>query len=327
MNLSITADDLVRMQSSLFFDGPHKTKKLSRFWTLLILASIIAGAGVMADSTATVIGAMIVAPLMTPIIATVLAIVTADRINLIRSVSLVLGGALAAIAVGYLLGVLAPFPVVAETNGQVAARVSPGLLDLIAALATGTVGAFAQCREDVADTLPGVAIAISLVPPLSVVGLTMEAGAYHQSAGALLLFLTNVAAILFTGCIVMALYGVFTRSEVSSTASLNRRPAIAVVVAMVSLVAIPLSVTAVSVTKARVEESSIASVADRWAAEGGWSVARIDRTDNEATVTVLGALPSPDTGDLRRRLDKAGLSRLDVRIRLVPQEEVVLPGS
>ena len=93
-------------------------------------------------------------------------------------------------------------------NSQVAGRVHPRLIDLLAATATGVVGSVALVRKDISDTLPGVAIAISLVPPLSVAGLTIESGAYHQAAGALLLFLTNVAAILATGIVVMAIYGV-----------------------------------------------------------------------------------------------------------------------
>ena len=78
----------------------------------------------------------------------------------------------------------------------------------LVALATGVVGSFALVRRDISDTLPGVAIAISLVPPLAVVGLTLESGAPDQARGALLLFITNVAAILATGVIVMALFGV-----------------------------------------------------------------------------------------------------------------------
>ena len=112
------------------------------------------------------------------------------------------------IALGWLLGQLTPVPVVAATNAQVAGRVDPTLGDLIAALATGAVGSFALVRDDVSDTLPGVAIAISLVPPLAVVGLTLESGAPEQALGALLLFLTNFGAILLTGLIVMAIYRV-----------------------------------------------------------------------------------------------------------------------
>ena len=104
------------------------------------------------------------------------------------------------------MGLFVPYPVVAATNSQVAARVTPRIIDLVAALATGAVGSVALARSDISDTLPGVAIAISLVPPLAVVGLTLESGAPHQALGALLLFTTNVAAILASGIVVMALY-------------------------------------------------------------------------------------------------------------------------
>ena len=76
---AVTADDVVRMRDQLFFEGPLAKRKLTRFWMLLLLSAVIATAGVISDSTATVIGAMIVAPLMTPILGIVLAIVLADR--------------------------------------------------------------------------------------------------------------------------------------------------------------------------------------------------------------------------------------------------------
>ena len=82
----VTGDDVARMKDALFFDGEGATGKFSKFWGLLVLAGIIATAGIVSDSTATVIGAMIVAPLMTPILGTALAVVLADRRNLIRSV-------------------------------------------------------------------------------------------------------------------------------------------------------------------------------------------------------------------------------------------------
>jgi hypothetical protein len=68
--LSVTGDDVVRMKDALFFDGQQSRRKLTKFWTLLPLAAVIATAGITSNSTATVIGAMIVAPLMTPILGT-----------------------------------------------------------------------------------------------------------------------------------------------------------------------------------------------------------------------------------------------------------------
>ena len=87
-------------------------------------------------------------------------------------------------------------------------RVTLQLADLVAALATGAVGSVALVRSDISDTLPGVAIAISLVPPLAVACVTLESGAPRQSPAALRLFTTNVAAILASGIVVMALYRV-----------------------------------------------------------------------------------------------------------------------
>ena len=92
-----------------------------------------------------------------------------------------------------------------ESNAQITGRVSPRLIDLYAALASGAAGAFAMSREDIADSLPGVAISISLVPPLCVVGIGLSEGQWDASLGALLLFLTNFLSILLAGGGVLAL--------------------------------------------------------------------------------------------------------------------------
>lgn len=101
----VTADDLERMTSRLYVTvGRDRHDKWSAFWVLLILAAVIASAGVVADSTATVIGAMIVAPLMTPILGTALAIVLVDRRRVLVNLGLVVAGAAVVIVVGFLLG-------------------------------------------------------------------------------------------------------------------------------------------------------------------------------------------------------------------------------
>ena len=84
-------------------------------------------------------------------------------------------------------------------NPQISGRTSPGLLDLIAAVATGFAGAIALARRDVAAVLPGVAIAISLVPPLAVVGVCAGQGSFGLATGALLLFLSNILAMVMAG--------------------------------------------------------------------------------------------------------------------------------
>ena len=326
--LSITEADLGRMRRDLLFDGPDRGRKLSRFWTLLILASIIATAGVLADSTATVIGAMIVAPLMTPILGTVLSVVTRDGPNLGRSVLLVATGSAAVVAISWLIGHLSPLPVVAATNAQVAARVHPRVIDLVAALATGAVGAFALARDDVSDTLPGVAIAISLVPPLAVVGLTLESGADGQARGALLLFLANVCAILFSGLIVMALYRVGrVAGEPLGISAGQQRVAAVLVVAFVVAVALPLGASTKRSISEAVHRSNVTTVAQQWAKARHWEIVNVDNAEAGVVVRAIGPLPAPDPKALRAALDAKGLRAVDVQLELLPLDRVDLPSG
>jgi uncharacterized hydrophobic protein (TIGR00271 family) len=317
--MQVTPTDVERMRDALFFDGAAAGRKYSRFWLLLILAAVIASAGVIADSTATVIGAMIVAPLMTPILGMALAAALTDRLNLRRSMLLVLGGAASVVAVGYAMGLLIVIPVVAEVNSQVSGRVSPRLIDLVAALATGAVGALALSRSDISDTLPGVAIAISLVPPLAVVGLTLESGAYGESTGALLLFVTNVTAILASGTAVFALYGVPRQAVLTREGGSRPGTRVAVViVSMVALVAIPLAGSSVRVARDTAQEVAVRSAATSWAEPLGWTLAGLTRTGSDVVLRLTGPQPVPDPSGLRAALDAEGLADLTVQVELVP---------
>src|SRR5688572_32287855 len=92
------------VRDAVYLHRGDAAARLSRFWLLLVLAAVIASAGVVGDSTATVIGAMIVAPLMVPILGTVVAVVLADRTNVIRCLALVVTGAAAVVLIAYVLG-------------------------------------------------------------------------------------------------------------------------------------------------------------------------------------------------------------------------------
>lgn len=315
----VTVDDIDRMRARLYITvGEDRHRKWTAFWTLLVLAAVIASAGVVADSTATVIGAMIVAPLMTPILGTALALVLAERRPLIHSLALVLCGAVVVFLIAYGVGLLHPGPVLAETNSQVAGRVSPKLIDLVAALATGVVGAFALVRSDVSDTLPGVAIAISLVPPLAVVGLTLESGSPSQATGALLLFGTNVAAIIATGTFVLLAYRVrhVLVDAGRPTAAISKRT-IATVIAAVVLVAVPLGWGTLVSTYEQQVVSRAQPVADQWAAREGWTITGVSYVQDRLVIQALGSLPEADPRELRADLDAAGLADVDTRVTLV----------
>jgi len=326
--LNVRSVDVERMRAALFFEGPDRRQRSSRFWVLLVLAALIATAGVIADSTATVIGAMIVAPLMTPILGIVLAVTLGDRTNLIRSVAFVVGGAILVVLISWLLGKFVAVDVDAASNLQVAGRVSPRTIDLVAALATGLVGSFALARRDVSDTLPGVAIAISLVPPLAVTGLTLEAGRTDQARGSLLLFLTNVAAILLTGIVVMALYrvrGAATAMAIPEGTRPPRSPVV-VIVALVVLVAIPLVAAGRRYTQSTLTTDRVATAAEKWADNADWRVISVTYRDGTVLVRASGPQPRPDPAELRRMLDADGEAKTSVTVELVPEERFELPG-
>jgi uncharacterized hydrophobic protein (TIGR00271 family) len=318
MPTQVNSDDVTRMTDALFIERDWRSPSASRFWVLLVLATVIATSGVIADSTASVIGAMIVAPLMTPILGIALAIVLGDRGALLRSVAYVVGGAILVIAIAYVIGMFQFHPDDYATNGQVAARISPRLIDLLAALATGTVGAFALVRRDISDALPGVAIAISLVPPLAVVGLLLEAGRYADASQSLLLFGTNVAAIIATGTLVLRLYKVREIAKAAGTVTGDiGRTTMSVIIALLVVVAVPLAIGTLNVAYDQVVQAKATPIAQAWAAKAGWQVTTVQVVNRTIVVTALGPPPEIEPDVLRKQLNDAGYGIDDLVIRLV----------
>lgn len=182
------------------------------FHFLLGTSSIIATLGLLANSVAIIIGAMIIAPLMGPIIGIAYAMVMGNRRLLRRSsLTLLTGTTLTIVTSGltcYLVGLRTISP-------EILARTNPTLLDLGVAIAAGSAGAFANSRRRIADALPGVAIAVALVPPLSVVGIGFALGEEKLFLGALLLFATNLTGIIFSGGIIFLFesYGNLRRAQ------------------------------------------------------------------------------------------------------------------
>jgi uncharacterized membrane protein len=131
---------------------------------------------------------------------------------------------------------------------EILARTSPRLLDLVVALAAGAAGAFALGREDVSDALPGVAIAVSLVPPLAASGILLADGRPGLAGGAFLLFFTNFVAIVLAGVVVLAVmgYGAVARQVASRAA---RRTAAVVIAIALGLVIVPLGITSYTVLR------------------------------------------------------------------------------
>jgi hypothetical protein len=200
-------------------------------------------------------------------------------------------------------------------------------VDLVAALATGAVGSVALARSDISDILPGVAIAISLVPPLAVVGLTLESGAPHQSLGALLLFTTNVVAILASGIVVMALYRVGPLVHRTASPTSGRGGAAALIGALLVVVAIPLGINSSRTNTTTVPQTDVQAVADHWATSAGWSVTGVTTRGQQILIDATGPNPAPHLSSLRQNLHDTGLGDVPVAVNLTRARYTTVSGG
>jgi uncharacterized hydrophobic protein (TIGR00271 family) len=181
------------------------------YYLLIFLSCIIATYGLITDSTAVIIGAMLVAPLMTPILGLSLSSVAGEQLMYRKSLLALITGSILAILLSALVSYLAyhsPFGVLNELPKEVLVRVNPTPFDLLIALAGGAAAAYAMAQPNLSEALPGVAISTALMPPLCNIGIGIAINQIRNiSGGSALLFLTNLAAISFAGIIVFTLLG------------------------------------------------------------------------------------------------------------------------
>ncbi len=178
------------------------------YWLQILFASGIATIGLVLGSPAVIIGAMLISPLMGPILSGGLALAAGDVVLGLRSITSLMISSIVAVAFSVLLVGLLPFK---EMTPEIAARTQPNTLDLVVALFSGAIGSIATCKEvkGVVTSIPGVAIAVALMPPLCVVGyglgvafsLNVSQGMTVARGGGLL-FLTNLVAITFSAMLV-----------------------------------------------------------------------------------------------------------------------------
>ena len=256
-------DDARAAVDELIPVGPELGAYVRRFCALIALSSAIASFGLLADSGAVVIGAMLVAPLMTPIMGAAAATVTADNRRLVRALAIIALGTVLAIVVGGLMSAIAGGTVVdvRALPQEIRSRTFPGLLDLGIAISAGAAAGYVLPRRSAVSALPGVGIAVALVPPLATVGITAEVGLSTEARNALLLFVTNLAAIVFAAGIVLLFSGF--RPEVRTSRGVLRAR-LALTLILVLLVAIPLTLHTQSVLSDQRLQNAVVRSVEAW---------------------------------------------------------------
>lgn len=171
---------------------------------LMILSAILAVTGLFMSSAPVIIGAMILAPLMSPIISLAMGVVRYEHNLMFSALKTVIWGTVVALFVATLYTWMIPLNTLTP---EIEARLNPNLLDLMVAIVSGVAGAYASARSEVAKSLAGVAIAVALIPPLSVTGIGLGWGDWTIVLGSFLLFLTNLVGITLAAAITFIVLG------------------------------------------------------------------------------------------------------------------------
>lgn len=254
------------------------------FMALIGLSTSIAALGLVQSSTAVVIGAMLVAPLMTPLLGAGLALVQGNQVLLKHATRAVVFGFLLALGIGALVGFLSPIKVL---TAEMAARGGPTLFDLGIALLSGVAAAFASARPHLLAALPGVAIAAALVPPIATVGLSLAFGELEVARGAALLFGTNVVAIVLGAALALWAAGVRGRG-----ARLWARRTLAVLILALFGLTVPLGAYLLDLSGTR--PSNVTEEVRQVAQQNGYRFLYLERRNQALEVHLQGPdLPDP----------------------------------
>ena len=316
----------VRERAEVYAEMAAEGRADVDFYTLISLSSAIAIFGLLLDSSAVIIGAMLVAPLMSPILALAQGVVQGNPHLIQRAGASTFKGTAVAIGVSTMMTLLLPG---VEPTREILARVSPNLLDLGVALAAGAAAAYAVSRKSVAAALPGVAISVALVPPLCVVGYGLGTSQFDIAGGALLLYLTNLGGIVLVGVVIFLMVGFRpTRAERGAKA----RQATFVAVAGLLLVAVPLAVTTFNIAR----EQSLRSEIHHLLGELDGKVFGINRYSIEeergrfivtGTVYAYREIGPESVERIQRQLTDAVGVPIELRVTLVPATLTVVGDS
>lgn len=278
----------------LRFEGKDKAAYWRRFAMLLTLSVVIATMGMLRNSGAVVIAAMLVAPLMTPILGVAAAMVMGWLKRALTLALIVCFAAVLCVLMAWFMVYAADVPRGVLIPDQVLARTDPGTEDLIVALAAGVAGAYVQVNRSELSLLPGAAIGVSLVPPLSASGILLYFGEPAEAYEAGLLFATNLGAIILSACAVYIVYAARSVAFGKGRRKLNFTASVFVTLAFLAVVVIQLGKSTYNRYLETRTEAEVAQAIRDWADPVSVEIIRIDvnAKRKQAEVWLIVDLPA-----------------------------------
>ncbi|WP_373031172.1 DUF389 domain-containing protein [Sulfurovum sp.] len=190
--------------TTLFKNLREESRLRSSFMILLILATMIATFGLFINSSSVVIGAMLLAPLMQPIVSLSMGVLRQDSDLELNGAKTIAIGVIAVLSTAAIIAFFTPME---RLTSEMAGRLSPTILDLFVAIVSGVAAAYAKSNEKILGSLAGVAIAVALVPPLAVAGIGLGWVDWHMFGTAFLLFITNLVGIVLAAALTFVILG------------------------------------------------------------------------------------------------------------------------
>ena len=293
--------------NELFFEGEERMPYVKQFYSLLTIAALIAIVGLYGNSPAVVIGAMLLSPLMTPILAFSAALVMGWPVRSGRLAIRLFFATLFVFALSYLFPLVFRMPTNIVIPPELLARTNPNMGDLLIALSAGIAAALMLLRRETLAILPGVAISVALIPPLCVSGLLSYAQEYALAWEAFVLYATNLVGIILTAGTVLLLTGFKPRVK---DLKLNLRVAsgMTMITFFVALVAVPLGIRSINDLRDLHDRQVAISVIDDWIGENSVEIVDVEVEDNLLQVFLLVNLPIESLYERRVSAFRAYLS-------------------
>lgn len=301
--------------SELYSEGKEQLAYFRRFTVMLSLSIVIAVLGITNDSAPVVIGAMLISPLTTPLLGLSASLILGWPKRQLETLGVLIVATVGGVGLAYLSLYLIPDPQ-GQTllSSELLSRTQPRVLDLAVAVAAGAAGAYVLTRRQALSALPGVAIAVALVPPLSVVGMALELGRTDLAENAFLLYLVNLAGIVLSGSVVLFAMGMFPQPDKGGKFPRRTRIGLIAAASVVLAVAYPLS----SLTSRAINEDKdrrdAEKLVDKWVGDSQLEVTTVELDGSRVEIDVAGPTRPPGSAQLTQRLANELEQRVEVKI-------------
>lgn len=299
--LQLNDEQRTRVEAALYDRARIGGPSTRNFLVLSVLSSTISSLGLLLDSVPAVIGAMLLGPFIVPLLAIAGALVQGWGARLVRALVMTVVGVVLSVASGLVVGWVGGTALLkADLPSQLAAIAQPGLLDLAIALVAGVAAGYATLRTEAGGALTGVAVSVTIEPPLAAIGLFLAADNHPAMRQAMLAMVTNFGALVVGATCAMAWWGFAERSTRLPVARARLRWALVAWVLVLAAVAVPLTLYSRRVVDDQRFEATVGSMVTEW--DPSVHIASLDAKVRGNTATVALSLTGPRTPEPAWRL-------------------------